>query len=46
MAVGCERKTGNVTISPVNTKTDNFNLRRTLSGLFSVISERLVSSVP
>ena len=46
MAVGCERKTRNVTISPENTKTDNFNQRRALSGSFSVISERLVSSMP
>ena len=41
MAVGRERKTGNVTIS--KTKTGDFNTQRTLSGSFFVIPERLAS---
>ena len=43
MAVDRKRKTGNVTISPKNTKTGDFNTQRTLSGLFFVIPERLAS---
>ena len=43
MAVGRERKTGNVAISPKNTKTGDFNMQRTLSGSFFVIPERFAS---
>ena len=41
MAVGRERKTGNVTIS--TTKTGAFDTQRTLSGSFFAIPERLAS---
>ena len=43
MAVGRERKTGNITISPKNTKTGDFNTQRTLSMSFFVIPKRWAS---
>ena len=42
MAIGRKGKPGNVTISPENTKTGDFN-HRTLSGSFFVIPEHLAS---
>ena len=43
MAVGCEEKIGNFTISLQDTKAGDFNPQRTLSELFFVIPERLAS---